>query len=172
MVTKRTAAHGLTFGPRPNYSSSSKDKYERTDDHRAFSIQFVPALAATVGNAGVDGAKVTRASIGTRIYSAVIPASGRDVDVAFVLNGFAVTQPGTKGLLVLVVNGQTQVKRFASGVDGEGFTASLRYRAKGVNGIRLAVLLIAERTAEQPGAAAAIAINDISADAALKRRRR
>ena len=171
MVSKVKAGDGLTFGPRLRYSSSRTAEFERTDDHKSFMISFAPALAAAVGSAGVDGVKPLQAPIGTRTYSAVIPASGRNVDVAFVINGFAVTQSGTEGLLVLVVNGETQVTRFAAGKDGEGFTASLRYRAKAVDSFRVAVLLLVERTAAAPGAAAVVAINDISADAALKRRR-
>jgi hypothetical protein len=171
MVSRIKAVGDLTFGARPNYSSSRSAEYERTDDRRSFMIRFDPALAAAVGDAGIEGVRTTRASIGTRTYAAVIPASGRDVDVAFVVNGFAVTGPGTAGRLVLVVNGETLVTPFAAGLNGDAFTASLRYRAKAVNGIRLAVLLIAERSEGDPAEAAAVAINDISADAALKRRR-
>lgn len=170
MASKVQKSGGVTFGEEPTFSSEKNVVYDLTDDKKAFEIQIVPALAAGVGTPSFDGVPKTDAPVSTRIYSAVIPATGKNVRTSFVVNGFGLTEAGTNTVLILSVNDQHRVTHFAPGKD-QAFTAALPYRAKAVTDIRLTVVLVAERDSTHPDASALIAINDISADAALTKKK-
>jgi hypothetical protein len=157
---------GVSFGESLIFSSLKKVDYALSDDKKAFEIRFDTGLAAGVGTPVFEGLAKTRAPVSTRVYSAVIPATGEDVEVSLNVNGFGVTEAGTNTVLVLTANDQHIVTHFAAEKD-EGFAAALPFRAKAVTEIRLTVVLIAERDSLHPDASALIAVTDIGADAAL-----
>lgn len=169
-MAKVAANDGLTFGAKLTHSSTEKVGFSVSDDEKAFEIRFETALAAGVGNPVFDGLERTPAPISTNVYSAVIPVAGKGgVKTSFVANGFGVTEPGTNTMLILTVNDQLSVTHFASKKD-EAFTVAFAYRPKAVTDIRLTVVLIAERDSTHPAASALIAVTDVSADAALKKK--
>ncbi|WP_165246530.1 hypothetical protein [Paludisphaera soli] len=164
MASRSRANVGLTFGRRLTYSSSRKVEYERAGDQRAFQIGFVPGLAAGVGTPGYDGVANTQSPTRSRNYSAVIPASGQNVDVTFFVDGDCQQGSGTNTVLVLIVNDQHSVTHFA---EGEEFTpVSFRFRAEAVEDIRLTFILIAQRDSAHRDATAVIVVNRIGVDAA------
>jgi hypothetical protein len=162
MATKVQAKDGVTFGPKLVFSSTKKVDFSVTDDKKAFEIVFRTALAAGVGTPSFKGLKKTRAPVNTNIYSAVLPASGKNVKASIVVNGFGVTEPGTNTAVVITANGQHSVTHFTD--SDEAFTASLPFRAKALTDVRVTVVLVAERAATHPDASALIAVTDISAD--------
>jgi hypothetical protein len=167
MTRKAHATGGVTFGEGPTFSSEKKIAYHLEDDKQAFEIRFDTTLAAGVGTAIFDGVPKTDAPVSTRIYSAVIPATGKNVKTSFVVNGFGATEAGTNTVLMLSVNDQHSVTHFAPNRKDQAFLAALPYRAKTVTDVRLTVVLVAERDSTHPDGSALIAITDISADAAF-----
>src|SRR5262249_62007592 len=128
-----------------------------------------PALAAGVGTPDFDGLKLTGAPINARLYSAVIPVTGKNLKTTFVLNGFGVMDPGATTKLMLTVNDQHSVTHFAPR-DEQAFTVLMPFQADAVTDIRITVAVLAERDATHPDASALIALNDISADARIPQR--
>jgi hypothetical protein len=169
MAAKVGANDGLTFGAKLAHSSKEKVDFSVSDDKKAFEIRFDTALAAGVGNPVFDGIEKTPAPMSTSVYSAVIPATGKAVKTSFAANGFGVTESGTNTMLILTVNDQHSVAHF-TGKKDEALTVTLEYKAKTVTDIRLTVVLIAERDSAHPTASALVAVTDVSADAALKKR--
>jgi hypothetical protein len=167
MAHKIQTSDGVTFGEKLTYSSLKTADYSLSDDRKAFEIRFNPGLAAGVGTPVYDGLHATHAPINTRVYSAVIPATGNNLNTSFVLNGFGMTEAGTNATLVLTVNDQHSVTHFGADREEGAFTATLPYRAEVASDLRLTVVLIAERDAAHPDASALIAITDISADTAF-----
>ena len=86
---------GVSFGESLIFSSLKKVDYALSDDKKAFEIRFDTGLAAGVGTPVFEGLAKTRAPVSTRVYSAVIPATGEDVEVSLNVNGFGVTEAGT-----------------------------------------------------------------------------
>lgn len=169
MATDSQASDGVKFGQKLKFSSTRKVDFSVTDDEKSFEIRLRTALSAGVGTPNFDGLKKTRASVNTRVFSAVVPAAGKGVRMAIVANGFGVTEPGTNAAVVIMANGQHSVTHFS---DSDGaFTASLPFRAKELTDVRVTVVLVAERDGAHPEASALIAVTDISADAALARRK-
>jgi hypothetical protein len=169
MAHKLPAPDDVSFGPKLKFSSIRKVDYTVTDDKKSFAIAFAPALAAGVGSPVFDGLKKSRAPIGTNLYSAVVPASGRSARMSIVLNGFGAAEPGTHATVVIMANGQHGVTHFDA-LD-EAFTASLAVRAKALAELRLSVLIVVERQADHPGASALFAVNDISVDTFVPRKK-
>ena len=172
MASNVEASDGVIFGEKMIFSSDRKVSFDLSDDKKAFEIRFDPALAVGVGTPVFDGLAKTAAPVSTRVYAAVIAADGKKVETSFVLNGFGSTEPGTNTTVVLAVNDQHSVTRFASGKEDDAFTVALPYRAKKATDFRITVLLIAERDAEHPDATALLAVNDISADTVVGRTKR
>jgi hypothetical protein len=172
MSVKPSANDGLTFGTKLAHSSRKKVDFQLSDDKKAFDLVFDAALAAGVGTPSFDGLKKTRAPVSTNVYSAVIPATGKGVKTAFAANGFGVVEPGAHTMLLLAVNDQHRVVHFDDAEKGEqGFTVAVEYRAKVVTDIRLTLLLVAERDSTHKGASALIAVTNLSADAALVKKK-
>jgi len=171
MARKVKASGGVTFGKELTFSSTKKVVYSLSDDKKAFELRFVPALAAAVGAIDVDGVPKTDAPVSTCIYSTVIPATGKNVKTSVFVNGFGLMEAGTNSVLILSVNDQHIVNHFVATKKGQDFTAALPYRAKAVTDIRLTVALVAERDSTHPEASAQITVTDISADAALTKRK-
>lgn len=169
MANKLPATDDVSFGSRLKFSSNRKVDYTVTDDRKSFAITFAPPMAAGVGTPVFDGLKKTRAPIGTNLYSAVVPGTGRNVKTAIVLNGFGQTEPGTNATLVITANGQHSVTQFDA-LDG-AFTASSSFRAKPLTDLRVSVLIVAERHATDPEASALIVVNDISVDTFVPRKK-
>jgi len=161
---------GATFGEKPTFSSEQNILYHLEDDKKSFAIAF-DGFGTKVGTVGFTGAPDTKAPVSTRVYSAVVPVTGKNISASFVVNGFVVTEPGSNAVLVLSVNDKQVVTNFAPGMDNQAFTVSLKYRAKSVSDIRLSVYLLAERDSAHPDASALVAITDISSDAALAKKR-
>ena len=154
---------GIAFGRKLLYASTRKLEYTVTEDDMAFEIRFETAIAAGVGSPSFAGLKKTNAPIGTNVFTAVIPASGKNVKAALSLNGFFVAQPSTSVTLVATANDQQVVKRFRNSKDDKGFTLSVPVQARSLSEIRLVVLLVAQH--ESGGdASALIALSDIGAD--------
>ena len=172
MASNTRKSDGVAFGRKPAFSSLRKIDYFLSDDEKAFEIRFRTALAAGVGTPAFDGLKKTRAPVTSRVYSAVIPVTGREVETSIFVNGFGVTEPGTNTIVVLTANDQHSVTHLAGQKSDEGFTAALPYRGKSVTELRLNVVLVAERDAAHPDASALVAITDISTDAALSRKKK
>lgn len=169
MTSKSQATDGVIFGAKLKFSSNRKVDFSVTDDERSFEIRLRTAMSAGVGTPSFDGLKKTRAPLSTNIFSAVVPATGKAVRMSIVVNGFGVTESGTNASVVIMANGQHSVTHFA---DSDGaFTASLPFRAKKLTDVRVTVVLVAERDTAHPEASALIAVTDISADAALARRK-
>ncbi|HKB01882.1 MAG TPA: hypothetical protein VKD90_06660 [Gemmataceae bacterium] len=156
--------NGVTFGKSLTYSSIWQVAYHRSDDKKAFPITLPTALAAGVGTPVYGGLSLIGAPVDTRIYSAVIPTTGKDLMTTFVLNGFGSTDPGTNTKVVLRVNNQHSVTHFGPSVD-QAFTVTMPLRAESAADIRIAVLVVAERDSTHPDGNALIALNNISADA-------
>src|SRR5262249_45227018 len=95
MAGRPAKTSSIAFGPKLVHASMRKLEYTVTDDKKAFEIRFKTAIAAGVGSASFAGLKKTKAPIGTSLFTAVIPASGKNVKAALSLNGFFVAQPGT-----------------------------------------------------------------------------
>jgi hypothetical protein len=169
MATKVQEKAGVAFGPKLGFASTKKVDFSVTDDKKSFEIRFRTALSAGVGTPSFDGLKKTRAPVSTNVFSAVVPASGKNVRTSIVVNGFGVTEPGTNTAVVITANGQHSVTHFTD--TDEAFTASLAFRAKALTDVRVTVVLVAEREAAHPGASALIAVTDISADTALTRKK-
>lgn len=169
MAIKLPDKHGVIFGPKLTFSSTRKVAFSVTDDKKSFEIQFRPALSAGVGSPSFDGLKKTRAPVSANLYSAVVPSAGQNVKMSIVVNGFGATEPGTNTTVVIAANGQHSVTHFDA-LD-EAFTASLALRAKTLTDLRVTVLILAERHAAHPGAAALIAVTDISADTFVPRKK-
>jgi hypothetical protein len=164
MAKANQTSEGVTFGESLTYSSIQEVAYNLSDDKKAFTITLQTALAAGVGTPVFDGLALTGAPINTRLYSAVVPATGKNLKTTFVLNGFGSTDPGTNTKLVLTVNDQHSVTHFGPRED-QAFTVLMPFRAEAATDIRITVVVIAERDATHPDANALIALNDISADA-------
>ena len=161
---------GATFGEKPTFSSEQNILYHLEDDKKSFAIAF-DGFGTKVGTVGFTGAPDTKAPVSTRVYSAVVPVTGKDINASFVVNGFAVTEVGTNAVLVLSVNDKQIIHRFPPNIDNEAFTVALKYRAKSVTDVRVTVFLLAERDSAHPDASALVAITDISSDAALAKKR-
>ena len=164
MARTNQTGDDITFGDALTYSSIQEVVFNLSDDKKAFTVTLPVALAAGVGTAGFDGLALTDAPINTRVYSAVIPATGKNLKTTFVLTGFGLTQPGTSTKLVLTVNARHRVTHFGPRED-QAFTVLMPFRAKAATDIRVTVVVIAERDSTHPDASALIALNDISADA-------
>jgi len=164
-------ASDVTFGAAPTFTSEEKVDYFLADDKKAFEIRFQTALAAGVGSPVFEGVPKTEAPVTTRVYSAVIPARGKNLKTSFVVNGFRVTQPGTNAMLVIAVNDKHSVTHFGTAKKDEAFTAALPYSAKAPEDIRLTVMLVAERDSTHPDASSLIAVNDISADTVQQKKK-
>jgi hypothetical protein len=164
-------ADGLTFGDKPAFLSDQSFVYNRSDDQRAFDLKPDRGFGTLVGTIVFDGAPKTDAPVSTRVFSAVIPASGKNVRASFLVNGFATVEPGTHATLVLSVNDQHVVKQFRPEIVDEGFVVELKYRAKAVSDVRISVVLLAGRDSAHANASALVAITDITSDAALAQRR-
>ena len=145
MTTMPRRNAGPSFGPKLKFTSTRKLAYTVSDDSKAFDIRFDTAIAAGVGTPSFEGLRPSRAPIGTRLYSAVIPATGTNAKISINFNGFLVAQPGTQVTLVVVANDQHHVVHFADSGDDEGFTTSLPLRADTLSEIRLTVILVAQR---------------------------
>ncbi len=171
MSIKVSANDSLVFGTRLAHSSKKGVDFQLSDDRKAFDLVFDAALAAGVGAPSFDGLKKTRAPVSTNVYSAVIPATGKGVKTSFVANGFGVVEPGTSTMLLLAVNDQHSVVHFDARKGEQGFTVAVEYRAKTVTDIRLTLLLLAQRDATHAGASALIAVSNLSADAALGKKK-
>ena len=170
MATNDRAGGGVTFGEKLKFSSSRKVDFALSDDKKAFEIRFDTALAAGVGTPVFDGLKKTAAPVNSSVYSAVVPIVGKSPRMSIVVNGFGTTEAGTNTKLVLTANDQHSVTHFPAGQDDEAFTVAFPYQGKTGTDLRLTIVLIAERDSAQPEASALIAVNDISADAALTRK--
>ena len=164
MAKTNQTSEDVTFGKSLTYSSIQEVAYNLSDDKKAFTITLQTALAAGVGTPVFDGLALTGAPINTRIYSAVVPATGKNLKTTFVLNGFGSTDPGTSTKLVLTVNDQHSVTHFGPRGD-QAFTVMMPFQAEAATDIRITVVVIAERDSTHPDATALIALNDISADA-------
>lgn len=164
MAQKPRASTSITFGDKLAFSSDKNASYNVSDDKLSFSIQFDAPPAAAVGHVNFAGVPKTKSPLATHAYTAVIPASGRNVNATFFVNGFGTAEAGTNTLLLFKVNGRHRVGRFTPKQDGQDFVASVPYRARSVTDIRISLVLIAERDASHPEAAALIAVNDITAD--------
>lgn len=114
-----------------------------------------------------DRAPKTDPPVSTCIYSAVIPATGKNVETSAVLDGLGTTEARTHAVLMLRVNDQPSVTHFVPNTKDQPLVAALPYRATTLTDVRLTVVLVAERDAAHPDGSALIAINDISADAAF-----
>ena len=160
--------NGVTFGERPTYTSIPEVAYERSDDKKAFTLTLQTGIAAGVGTPGHDGLVMTGAPVNTRTYSAVIPATGGNLETTFYLTGSGSTEPGTNTKVVLTVNDQHTVTHFGPREE-DSFSVSLPFRAEASTDIRITVVVIAERDAAHPDATALIIFNSISADAMTAR---
>jgi|SRR5262245_54512666 len=168
MAKSEQTSDGVTFGETLTYSSIQEVDYNLSDDKKAFTVTFQTGLAAGVGTPVYDGLTLTGAPINTRLYSAVIPATGENLKTTFVLNGFGSTDPGTSTKLVLTVNDQHSVTYFEPRED-QAYTVLLPFQAELATDIRITVVVIAECDATHPDANALIVLNDISADARVPR---
>jgi hypothetical protein len=162
------AAEGVTFGAQPAFSSEQID-YHLSDDKKSFQITFDRAIAAGVGPVSFDGVPKSDAPVNTRVYSAVIPAMGKNVKTAFVVNGFGSTEAGANTVLVMSVNDQHSVTHFKPNTKDGAFFAKLPFTAKAVDDVRLTLMLVAEHDATHPDGTALIAINTIAADSVFKK---
>jgi len=169
MAVKGKRASDVAFGAKLIYTSTRKLEFSVSDDAKAFEIRFNTALAAGVGTPSFEGLGKTKAPIGTRVYSAVIPATGQNVKTSIALNGFFVAQPGTTLTLLVVANDQHSFTQLANSKKDQGFTASVPVRAKTLSGIRLTVAVIAQRDEAHPEASALIAISDIGAETFIRK---
>jgi len=167
MATGNTANGNVTFGKKLAFSSKRSASFDLTDDKKSFLIRFNPALAAAVGAVVFEGVPKSRSPVSTNVYSAVIPASGGRVKTTIVANGFGSTEAGASTVLILSANGQQSVTNFPPGKDDAAFTASMTLEDDALTDIRVTLVLIARRDAAHPGAAALVAVNDLSVDLAL-----
>src|SRR5262245_39128645 len=103
---------GVTFGDRPTYTSIPEVAFERSDDKKPFTLTLQTGIAASVWTPANDGLVLTGAPVNTRTYSAVIPATGGNLETTFYLTGSGSTEPGTNTKLVLTVNDQHTVMHF------------------------------------------------------------
>ena len=162
-TTTGSKTSGIAFGRKLVHASMRKLEYTVTDDDKAFEIRFETAIAAGVGSPSFAGLKKSKAPIGTTVFTAVIPASGKNVKAVLSLNGFFVAQPGTSVTLVAMANDHQVVKQFRNSKDDKGFALSVPVQARSLTEIRLTVLLVAQQ--EGGGdASALIAVSDIGAD--------
>ena len=156
-------AAGIAFGRKLVYASTRKLEYTVSEDDKAFEIRFETAIAAGVGSPSFASLKKSTAPIGTNVFTAVIPASGKNVKTAVSLNGFCETRAGTSVTLMAMANDEQVVKHFRNSKDNKGFTLSVPVQARSLSEIRLTVLLVAQQ--EGAGdASALIAVSDIGAD--------
>jgi len=164
MMSKAKSA--FSFGDALAFSSREVEFF-RSDDEQAFEIRFPQAMAIAVGTASVDGVEPSDAPVRTSVYSAVIPVRGKSTRASFMVNGFGLTEPGTRATLFMSLNDQHTVTEFPGGQKDQDFVVALPFSGKEIQDVRLTVVLIAERDAAHPDASALVAITDISADAAL-----
>ena len=170
MATRRRESDGIMFGEKLAFSSRRKVDYAVSGDEKAFDLKLVPPLAAGVGSVALNGLAQTRSPISTRVYSAVIPATGKNVDTSFKAIGFGVTEPGTNTVLILTVNDQHSVTHFPPGQEEQDFVAwPLEYRAEEVTEVRLTLVVIAQRDSAHPEASAFIAVAALGADSFVPR---
>ena len=155
---------GVSFGRKLSYTSTRKLEYTVTDDDKAFEIRFETAIAAGVGSPGFAGLDKSKAPIGTRVFAAVIPATGTDVKATVSLNGFFIADAGTSVLVFAAANDQQAIKQFRTSQDEEGFTVSVPVRAKSLSEIRLVVVLMAQQEGGAADASALIAVSDIGCE--------
>lgn len=172
MANKSQPSGDISFGEKLKFSSTKKIDYLATDDKKAFEIRFDTALAAGVGTPVFDGLKKTKAPVSTQVYSAVVPAVGKNVAMSIVVNGFCQTELGANCVLMLAANDQHSATHFGAKRKDQAYTAALPFKAKALTDVRLTVVLIAERDSAHAESSALIAVNDISADAALKGKKR
>lgn len=97
----------------------------------------------------------------------VIPASGKNVRVSFLVDGAIHTDPGASVSIALTANGQLAVSHSSEGMSSEPFNIAQPFRAKSVDEIGLAVILAAQRDSDLREVSALIVINTLGADAAL-----
>jgi hypothetical protein len=171
MATRTKNGAGVSFGRNLSYTSIRKLKYTVTDDDKAFEIRFETAIAAGVGSPSFAGLEKTKAPIGTRVFSAVIPATGKNVKATVTLNGFFIAHAGTSVLVFVTANDQQVVKQFRKSQDDKGFTVSVPVHAKSLSEIRLAVALLAQQEGGAADASALIAVSDIGCDTFVPKKR-
>jgi hypothetical protein len=159
-----------TFGDKLSFASAGADDidYFVSDDKLAFTLTFKNALEATVG--AIQGSTSTD-PIGTKVFSAVIPASGKAIDTTFFVTAFTSAEEGASGTLLLKINDQQTVMRFRPG-EGKDTLVKLRYRAKPAGDLRLTLLILAEHDAAHPKATALVHVNTIETDLAAARKKK
>jgi hypothetical protein len=152
-----------TFGAKPTFQSASNFEYIPSGDKQAFTVTFNPEFEAAVGGKITD-----TAAVGTRVFSFVVPVSGKDINASFTLKASVTAEEGAGGLLMLVVNDQQTVTRYKTREERE-FLVTLNYRAKAASDLRITVFLLAERDAAHPTAMTLIHIGSTDGDLAVKK---
>jgi hypothetical protein len=145
----------FTFGQIKSYQSDVKVDPALSDDKRALSLNFTGfEIRATDDN-----------PLARRMFDIVLPVEGKgkEVEIEFSMNGFAITMDGSTAALIVSVNGET----IAAGMSGEndgGLLKSMTFKAKSASECRLSVVLLAGCDAANDNAEAFAGCNSIEAE--------
>jgi hypothetical protein len=147
------------FGDKLTFQSSAAS-YDVSSDKQAFTMTVNPAIEVSAGNPPVA----------TQAFSAVIPASGRNIDASFAVSAFVRVDEGASATMIIAANDTSTVKRFPSGTN-QSVEVVHRYRAGAASDIRLTIFLLAERDQAHPDAAAGIHADNIDGDLGQPKKR-
>jgi hypothetical protein len=145
------------FGDKLSFQSSDKMDYAVTDDRQAFTLTF-SALEATIGNQKSDPPLMSQ------VAAFVIPVDGKSIDATFVVSAVATTTEGTDATIMLVVNDKSTMMHFPPNSNAKDVVLQLRYRAKAVSDLRVAIFVLVERDQAHPGAGADLTVDALDGD--------
>jgi hypothetical protein len=163
------AAGGATYGDKPTFQSSDNFVYSLSDDKQAFTINFNPAFEAQVANA--PPGKDPGGPIATKVFSLVLPVTGKYVKTTFVVTASVIAEAGAGGAIMLIVNDKQTVTRYSTTGDKE-VLVQLKYSAESPSDIRLTVILMADHDSAHPKAASLVHVTAIDSDLALMSKKR
>jgi hypothetical protein len=148
------------FGSEWTGDGDSGFKFDVNSDGQSFTLTFAEIQAEVGSDKSPD-------LITARAFSAVMPVhgDGNDISIAFSTSGYAFANEGADAYVVLSVNGQTDIQRFAAGTD-EDFVQQVIVKGVPTSQCHLAVVAVAQRDPAHPDATAAL--RPVSVDAEIR----
>lgn len=149
-----------TFGSEWTGDGDSGFKFDINGDGQSFTLTFAEIRAEVGPDKSPD-------LITARVFSAVVPVhgDGNDISIAFSTSGYAFANEGADAYVLLSVNDQTDIQRFAAGTDQE-FVQQVIVKGVPTSQCHLAVVVVAQRDPANSDAAALL--RPLSVDAEIR----